>query len=80
MEEPSGSLGEVGRSPPSPGGLRARRAHASGRAENWLFSDWNRDTPGQNMHGISKWQLMASSTSHGHELEASLVMESPSAV
>lgn len=65
MEEPSGSLGEVDRSPPSPQGLRVCQAHASERPENWLSPDWDRDTPGQKRPGISKRQFMASPTAVG---------------
>lgn len=35
----------------------------SGRAESWLSSDQNGDTPGQRSPGILKWQLIVSSTS-----------------
>lgn len=59
VEEPSGSLGEVGR---SPGGLRVCQAQASGRTENCLSPDWHRDTPGRKRPGILKRQLMASPT------------------
>lgn len=65
MEEPSGSLGEVGRRPASPQGLRMCQAHACERAGNWLSPDWDRDMPGQKRPGILKWQLMAPSTAVG---------------
>lgn len=55
----------MGRSPPSPQGLRVCQAHASEKAENWLSPDWDRDTPGQKRPGISKRQLMASPTAVG---------------
>lgn len=65
MEEPSGSLGEVAE------GLGVCRARASGRTENWLSPDWDRDT--QRSEEACDFEAVVNGVSHSRGQERRLL-------